>query len=59
MSDKIKIKPNTSRQLLRPIRLQRVDSRGSLFVGKELIGKEVLVVVLEPKKPDDLEYVVT
>lgn len=32
---------------------KRVDQIGRVLVGKELAGREVLVIVLEPQNPED------
>ena len=32
---------------------KRVDQIGRVLVGKELAGREVLVLVLEPQNPED------
>ena len=32
---------------------KRVDPAGRVLIGKELAGREVLVIVLEPQNPED------
>ncbi len=41
------------RELIKKPIYKRVDKIGRVLVGKELADREVLVLVLEPKNPDD------
>jgi hypothetical protein len=41
------------RNLIKDPVYKRVDQIGRVLVGKELAGREVLVLVLEPVNPDD------
>lgn len=41
------------RNLIKDPVYKRVDPIGRVLVGKELAGREVLVLVLEPKNPND------
>ena len=41
------------RNLIKDPVYKRVDQIGRALVGKELAGREVLVLVLEPENPND------
>jgi hypothetical protein len=41
------------RNLIKDPVYKKVDQIGRVLVGKELAGREVLVVVLEPQNPED------
>jgi hypothetical protein len=49
----IEIEKIGKRNLLTNPVYKRVDQIGRVLVGKELAGREVLVLVLEPQNPDD------
>ena len=49
----IEIEGIGKRNLIKNPVYKKVDQIGRLLVGKELAGREVLVLVLEPVNPDD------
>jgi len=49
----IEIEKIGKRNLIKDPVYKRVDQIGRVLVGKELAGREVLVLVLEPVNPDD------
>jgi hypothetical protein len=49
----IEIETIGKRDLIKEPVYKRVDKIGRVLVGKELADREVLVLVLEPKNPDD------
>jgi hypothetical protein len=49
----IEIEKIGKRNLIKDPVYKRVDQIGRVLVGKELAGREVLVLVLDPKNPED------
>ncbi len=49
----IEIETIGKRNLIKNPVYKRVDQIGRVLVGKELAGREVLVLVLDPQNPDD------
>ena len=49
----IEIETIGKRNLIKDPIYKKVDQIGRVLVGKELAGREVLVLVLEPIYPDD------
>lgn len=41
------------RNLIKDPVYKKVDQIGRVLVGKELAGREVLIIVLEPQNPED------
>ena len=50
---KIEIEGIGKRDLVKDPVYKKVDQIGRVLVGKELAGREVLVLVLEPENPND------
>lgn len=50
---KIEVETIGKRNLLKDPVYKKVDQIGRVLVGKELAGREVLVLVLEPENPND------
>jgi len=50
---KIEIEGIGKRNLIKDPVYKKVDQIGRVLVGKELAGREVLVLALEPENPDD------
>lgn len=50
---KIEVETIGKRNLIKDPVYKKVDQIGRVLVGKELAGREVLVLVLEPVNPDD------
>jgi hypothetical protein len=50
---KIEIEGIGKRSLIKEPIYKKVDQIGRVLVGKELAGREVLIVVLEPENPND------
>jgi hypothetical protein len=50
---KIEIEGIGKRDLIKNPVYKKVDQIGRVLVGKELAGREVLVLVLEPENPND------
>jgi len=50
---KIEIVGIGKRNLIKDPVYKKVDQIGRVVVGKELAGREVLVLALEPENPDD------
>lgn len=36
---------------------KRIDQNGRVYISKDLVGKEVLILVLEPKPQDKIDYI--
>jgi hypothetical protein len=49
----IEVETIGKRNLVKDPVYKKVDQIGRVLVGKELAGREVLVLVLEPQNPDD------
>ena len=49
----IEVETIGKRNLIKDPVYKKVDQIGRVLVGKELAGREVLVLVLEPVNPDD------
>ena len=49
----IEIETIGKRNLLKDPVYKKVDQIGRVLVGKELAGREVLILALEPKNPND------
>lgn len=49
----IEIETIGKRNLVKDPVYKRVDQIGRVLVGKELAGREVLVLVLDPQNPED------
>ena len=49
----IEVETIGKRNLVKDPVYKKVDQIGRVLVGKELAGREVLVLVLEPVNPDD------
>jgi hypothetical protein len=49
----IEVETIGKRNLIKNPVYKKVDQIGRVLVGKELAGREVLVLVLEPVNPDD------
>ncbi len=49
----IEIEKIGKRNLIKDPVYKRVDQIGRVLVGKELAGREVLVLVLDPQNPED------
>jgi hypothetical protein len=49
----IEVETIGKRNLMKDPVYKKVDQIGRVLVGKELAGREVLVVVLEPQNPED------
>ena len=50
---KIEIEGIGKRSLVKEPVYKKVDQIGRVLVGKELAGREVLIVILEPENPND------
>ncbi len=50
---KIEIEGIGKRSLVKEPIYKKVDQIGRVLVGKELAGREVLIVILEPENPND------
>ena len=50
---KIEIEGIGNRSLVKEPVYKKIDQIGRVLVGKELAGREVLVLVLEPENPND------
>jgi len=50
---KIEIEGIGKRSLIKEPVYKKIDQIGRVLVGKELAGREVLVLVLEPENPND------
>ena len=50
---KIEIEGIGKRGLVKEPIYKKVDQIGRVLVGKELAGREVLIVILEPENPND------
>ncbi len=50
---KIEIEGIGKRSLVKEPVYKKIDQIGRVLVGKELAGREVLVLVLEPENPND------
>ena len=50
---KIEIEGIGKRGLVKEPVYKKVDQIGRVLVGKELAGREVLIVILEPENPND------
>ena len=50
---KIEVETIGNRNFIKDPVYKKVDQIGRVLVGKELAGREVLVLVLEPVNPDD------
>ena len=50
---KIEVEGIGKRSLVKEPVYKKVDQIGRVLVGKELAGREVLIVVLEPENPND------
>ena len=50
---KIEVEGIGKRSLVKEPVYKKVDQIGRVLVGKELAGREVLVLVLEPENPND------
>jgi hypothetical protein len=49
----IEIETIGKRNLIKDPVYKKVDQIGRVLVGKELAGREVLILALEPKNPND------
>jgi hypothetical protein len=49
----IEVETIGKRNLIKDPVYKKVDQIGRVLVGKELAGREVLILVLEPVNPDD------